>query len=143
MKSCDFLIVLLQILMFRFICISLDCFGNVELAVISTWIYCQNDKSIISMFSFTLVSLIYLEFSRYLKYSPSAKLQGTERFFPKGSLKSALPMLNCFKTLSSSMPVLVTTQKPTRVTASWSSLTSSCFPPDSPKRDKSILTSGV
>lgn len=74
------------------------------------------------------MSPIHLSFSRYPKYSPSAKLQGNLRFSSKGSLKNALPILNWRRTCSSLIPWPTTTQKPTRVTASCNCFASCSFP---------------
>jgi hypothetical protein len=64
------------------------------------------------------VSPIQREFSLYPKYSPSAKLQGKNRFSSSGCLKNVLPKLNWRRTWSSSMPLFTTVQKPTLVAAS-------------------------
>lgn len=120
-ESCDLYVALAHDLVFAYVGIGRGRFGDVELPSVDTRSAQDmhvDDTRTISTFSFTPVSPIHRAFSRYPKYSPSAKLQGNLRFSSSGSLKKALPMLNWRRTRSSSRPVLTTTQKPTLVSAS-------------------------
>lgn len=95
MKRCDLLPVLLEDPMLAHVGMRGNRLGDIQLCQLEPdTTYEGSDERTISTFSFTPVSPTQREFSRYPKYSPSAKLQGNRRFSFSGSSKKALPKLN-------------------------------------------------
>ena len=96
MESRDLIVVLSHDPVSRKIIPYRDCFGDIELFKLASLVHYRINflKHTISTLSFTPVSPIHLSFSRYPKYSPSAKLHAKLRFSSSGSLKKAFPMLN-------------------------------------------------